>query len=264
MHTFEVYVKNERKMCYRAARTGRAMTRCIHMSQDAFPIQLHSGHRTRVWDRYLQTAFDGFAEHEIMEFILFQVIPRVDVNALAHRLIDRFGSLAGVLDAPLAELVTVDGVGERTAKYLHTLPDISRAYAMSKTKNTDVMDSLEKVEAYLRALYTGEVSEKMYLLVLDNAHRLIQCRFIAEGTVNQVNVNMRRIVEFALRDGAAALILAHNHPGGLAIPSREDISMTSTLEEILHLVGIPLIDHVVVSDHSCAGIRGRLPSTSAL
>ena len=134
--------------------------------------RLHAGHRKRIWERYLQTGLDGFAEHEVLEFILMQVRPRVDVNPTAHRLIDRFGSLANVLDAPVGDLMTVPGVGIKTARYLHLLPDIHRAYTKSRSRETTVLDTVDKTGAYLQALYTGETVEKLYMLVLDNGMQL--------------------------------------------------------------------------------------------
>lgn len=214
--------------------------------------KLHAGHRERIWERYAQAGLDNFAEHEILEFILMQTIPRMDVNPAAHRLIDRFGSLAGVLEAPVADLVSIPGIGEKTARYLHLLPDLFRAYMRSKEKEVDALDTLDKVGTYLRALFTGETDEKLYILLLDNSMHLLGCHLLAKGTVNQVSVNKRQILELVIRGRASSVILAHNHPHGLAIPSSQDRQITSTVESLLYELGVCLVEHIIVTDHNYA------------
>lgn len=222
------------------------------MKYEKNPAALHAGHRERVWARYQQAGLDAFAEHEILELILMQAIPRVDVNPTAHRLIDRFGSLAGVLDAPEAELREIPGVGEKAARYLHLLPAISRAYARFRGPDAAVLDTLDKAGAYLRSVFIGETEEKLYLLLLDNRMHLLGCSLLATGTVNQVNVNKRRIIELVIHSRAACVILAHNHPHGLAVASSQDRGVTAVIESLLGELGVCLVEHVIVTDHNYA------------
>ncbi len=228
------------------------------MANKKNPGELHTGHRERMWDRYMQAGLDSFAEHEVLELLLMQILPRVDVNPLAHRLIARFGSLNGVLGAPTGELETVEGVGPKTARFLHLFPDLYRAYARSQEQKTTVLDTLDKVGTYLQALYIGETEEKLYMLVLDNGMRLCDCHLLAEGTVNQVSVSKRKIIEHVIRDHASCVILAHNHPHGLAIPSSQDRQITAAVDSLLHELGVCLVEHIIVTDHTYTPTMGSI------
>ncbi len=226
---------------------------------------MHSGHRARMRDRYLCTGLDGFAPHEIMEFLLTYSIRRRDVNGPAHALIDRFGSVAGVLDASPEELCEVGGIGPDTALYLKLLMDICRRYSLDKCQSmTEAMDTEAKIKEYLQALYIGERKEKVYLLLFDNSMRLLDCSCVGEGSVNDVQADFRKIIELALFKHASAAVIAHNHPNGLAIPSAEDRRLTDEVIGILELIRVPLLEHMLVTDSLCVSIlrksRGVLRS----
>ena len=226
------------------------------MKQDiAVPQRsIHEGHRARLRERYARSGLDDFADHEILELLLTYVIPRVDVNQQAHALIGRFGSLSRVLDALPEELCEVDGIGPAAAQFLTMLPSSFRRYALDKCEVGETMDTLNKIGEYLRALYTGVNFERVYLLLLDNSMRLIDCVHLADGSVNCSNVTVRRVAELALLKHASAVVLAHNHPRGLAIPSGADHQVTQTVESALETLGIPLLEHIIVTENRYAPI----------
>ena len=134
---------------------------------------MHEGHRKRLRETFLKNGLDNFQSHNVLEMLLFYTIPRSDTNETAHRLMDRFGSLSAVLEAPVDELMKVKGVGERTAAFLHLIPEITRVYLKDKQENIKVLDTPEKVAAYLLPYFVGKTKENIVLLCLDNKLSLI-------------------------------------------------------------------------------------------
>ena len=217
----------------------------------------HKGHRNRLRDRYLRSGLDDYAEHEILELLLTYAIPRIDVNPMAHALIDRFGSLSGVMDASIEELTSVDGIGQSTAIMIHMLPEIFRRYEMDKLEPKETYETLAQIGEFLHALYVGVTVEKAYVLLFDNSRHMIGCHEIAEGTVNSVSVDVPKIARLCFRANAASVVLAHNHPRGLAIPSGDDIDMTHAVDSALHTLGIQLLEHVIVTENHYAPTMRR-------
>ena len=218
---------------------------------------LHAGHRERMRERFACTGGTGMAEHELLELLLFYAIPRCDTNDLAHRLIEEFGSLASVLEADEAALSAIEGMGGKSALFLSLAGEIARRYAKEKIapdERVSVYDSNEKIAAYLWPRFLGSRVERVYLLLFDNGMRMLDCFEVCEGGVSGVAVSTRRITERAYRKNAAAAILAHNHPNGLAVPSGNDIALTRQIDEALRLLEVPLLEHFVFSDRAWAPI----------
>ena len=211
-------------------------------------MSIHDGHRQRLKDRYLREGLDGFTEVQVLELLLFYVIPRKDTNPIAHALIDRFGSLAKVLDAPVSRLMSEGKLSENAAIYLSLVKDMGRCYEVSRTRNETILRSIRDCGDYLKPLFRGRQNETIFLLSLDAKLKVLGCRQVGEGSVNYASIPIRRCVEMALEDGASSVILAHNHPSGLAIPSGEDIQATRRLAAALSAVEITLADHIVVAD----------------
>ena len=214
----------------------------------------HAGHRKRLRERYVRSGMDDFADHEVLELLLTYAIPRVDVNEQAHALINRFGSVANVLDALPEELCEVDRIGPEAARFLTMLPCVFRRYAMDKVTPMKSMDTLAKIGEYLMALYTGVTFERVYLLLLDNSMGLIECVHMTDGSINTAEVNVRRIAELAYFKHASGVVLAHNHPRGLAIASGNDYQVTQDLESALEALGVPLLEHIIVTENRYAPI----------
>ena len=214
----------------------------------------HAGHRKRLRERYARSGMEDFAPHEVLELLLTYAIPRIDVNDQAHALIDRFGSVAGVMDATEEELTRVKGIGPEAARFLKMLPEVFRHYQLSSCDCRETYDTVAKLGDYLHALYTGVTVERVYLILLDNSLKLIDCIPLSEGSVNCSSVTVRTIAEHAFRGNAAAVVLAHNHPRGLAIPSGADLEVTQTVECALETIGVPLLEHLIVTENSYAPI----------
>ena len=224
------------------------------MTQETPVKNPHAGHRKRLRERYARSGMEDFAPHEVLELLLTYAIPRIDVNPMAHALIKEFGSVAGVLDATVEDLRKVDGMGPEAAMFLKMLPEVFRHYQLSGYDDGESYDTVAKLGDYLRALYTGVTVERVYLLLLDNSLRIKACIPLCDGSVNCSSVTVRTIAEHAFRENASAVVLAHNHPRGLAIPSGADLEVTQTVECALETIGVPLLEHLIVTENSCAPI----------
>ena len=211
----------------------------------------HGKHRERVRNLFLQSGLDGFSEHNVLELLLFYTIPQGDTNMTAHNLIDAFGSLQGVLDAPVEELKKVKGVGEYTAVFLSILPQLARRYFAGKAPDRVSMTDRESLTQYVKTLFIGMKTEMVFLLSFDVSGQLNHTVRLSEGGVKQVRMDNRRIMEAALRSDAVYAVLTHNHPGGVAAPSAEDASTTRTVANLLASVGIHLENHLIVAGEDC-------------
>lgn len=210
---------------------------------------VHDGHRERVRKRFLANDLNGFADHEVLELLLFYALPRGDVNPVAHALIDRFGSLSGVLSAPMELLTGVNGVGEQTAILLRLVPQIAQKARLAELERELVLNTRERVGDYLLELFSRERNEAVYQICLDGKGKLLACRRLGEGSASAVNLDIRQIVQNAILYTASSVILAHNHPSGVALPSQEDHAATLRVQAALETIDVRLEDHIVVADH---------------
>lgn len=211
-------------------------------------MAVHDGHRERLKERFRSEGLDGFTEVQVLELLLFYSVPRKDTNEIAHALLEKFGTLAQVLDANPADLEKVPGMGSSSALFLKLLSAAGRRYQISRTESATILRTLEQCGAYLQPRFFGRKHEAVFLLCLDAKCKVLGCKQVGEGSVNSAGVPIRRIVETALSANATMVVLAHNHPSGLALPSADDIQTTKRLAVALDTVEITLIDHLVFSD----------------
>jgi len=211
-------------------------------------MSVHNGHRQRLRARFLKEGLDNFEEVNALELLLFYCIPRKDTNELAHALLSHFGSFHQVLDATPEELMTVPGIGENAATFLPIIAAACRYYRVNQANSVTSLDTIEKCGDYLVNYFHGRKNETIILLCLDAKCKRIVCREIGEGSVNSASISARRVAEIALSVNATSVVLAHNHPSGVALPSTDDVQTTKMIAKSLHAVGIVLTDHIVVAD----------------
>ena len=209
---------------------------------------VHEGHRERLRARFAEHGLDSFNELNALELLLCYAIPRRDTNEIAHRLLDAFGSLSGVFQASMQELTSVPGIGENAATLILMVPQIVKKAHVSKAKETKIIRNSTDAGNYLLPYFLDEPDEIVMMLCLDNKRAVICCREMGRGVVNCVDANIRRMVETALKVKTTTVIVAHNHPNGVALPSREDDNFTRTLYRSLGLLGITLEDHIIVAN----------------
>lgn len=219
------------------------------------PKHRHTGHRERMKAEFLARGLEGWPDHRVLELLLFYTIPQGDVNDLAHELVERFGSLAGVLDASVEELKKVKGVGDHTAVFLRMLPAVLGRYQGARTRLSAIINSPEDAYAWLEPYFFGARNEMVYVLCLDGKRQVLGVRKVAEGSIEMAEVNTRRIAEEAIGLRAAQIYVAHNHVSNLAIPSQADWLTTDTLRGALRPIGIELIDHLVFVDGDMVSLK---------
>lgn len=223
-------------------------------------MSVHEGHRARRKEQFRAHGLDAFADHEVLELLLFYAMPRQDTNPVAHRLMEHFGSLNAVLSAERTELEEVEGIGEHAATLLSLIYPLCRRASVSTGPET-ILSSVEQAGRYFVSLFLGEREEKLYAACMDGKGRLLTCRLVSKGGGSSMDFSVRSIVEVALKCGASHVLLSHNHPSGVALPSREDNSATLAVYEALRSVGIELSDHIIVGGDDFVSLRhnGLLP-----
>ena len=215
---------------------------------------LHDGHRDRLRLRFEKEGGDAFASHELLELLLFYAIPRRDTNDLAHRLLEQFQTLDGVFGASLDELMKVEGIGRNTAIYIKTLNSVQRAREMEQRVSYKYYDTVDKIKDFLIPQFASLTEEHLYMLMFDGKMRLLDCKLLAKGSVSTLSVNMRSMLKAALDKNAVSVILAHNHPDGVAIPSQQDLLSTSSYTACFETLGVALLQHYVVVGRACTPI----------
>jgi DNA repair protein RadC len=223
---------------------------------------LHAGHRLRLKERFLEDP-ESLAQHELLELLLFYAIPRQNTNDLAHTLIEEFGSLSGVLEADPVRLSGVLGVKTATMTYLKAVGEaVRRAMEEKLSLGADdaVFDTPQKIASFVWPRFLGSREERVFALMFDNGMRLLDCYHVCDGSISGAPLSVRRIVQRAYAKGATGVILAHNHPGGVAVPSPEDHKVTHRMEEALRMMEIPLIEHYIFTDQTFSPIMSDCQS----
>lgn len=210
-------------------------------------MSVHDGHRERMKSSFKKNGLDSMNDVNALELLLFYAIPRRDTNVIAHALLDHFGSLSRVFSASIQELCAVEGVGENTAVLISMIPQLVRKSKVSDAEKITVIKNSKDAGKYLVPRFAFEQDEVALLVCLDSQKRVIGCFELGRGVVNKVSVDVRKVVELALRYKASSVILSHNHPDSFALPSLADTAMTEQIYRSLRLVGITLADHVIVS-----------------
>ncbi len=208
---------------------------------------LHDGHRERMRQRLLKNGMNSFADHEVLEWLLFHSIPRGDTNPIAHVLINTFGSLAGVLEASYDELMKVEGVGQTTALFLSNYRSVYQRYLFDRQGNQKrTFHDLETIAEYVTVTFMNYQVEVLHAIFLTSTFQLIRNEMISSGTPTSVRMDMRKFIELCLSTKATFVVLAHNHPSGLLLPSAQDVQTTIAAAEQLHRLDVHLMDHLII------------------
>lgn len=206
-----------------------------------------------------ESSFDALPEHEQLEVILFSVIHRGNTNEIAHRLLQKHGSIYGVLTADVDTLTEVEGVGKRVAEFLHSLPAVLGVVMRSKImyETGGGLENIEALKTYLFSLFADSISERVYVLFLNRKLQVIRFEKVGEGTIEDAYIDVVRIARSAVINNAAFVVLTHNHPSGTASPSAVDMTATREVKESLELLGVELLDHIIISGDRYYSFRER-------
>lgn len=217
---------------------------------------IHEHHRQRVKEKFRKYGLQGMAPHEVLELLLFFSVPQKDTNPIAHELINTFGSLRAVFDAPYEALVKVKGVGEHTATLLKLMVPLMRTYSENLgRKQKALLNNTDALGAYLLGKYFGYRKEMVSLICLDTTYNEIAFEKICDGDVTGADFSVRRVIEAVIKHTATYVVLAHNHPSGLALPSHMDIETTKQVAVALEHVGVRLLDHVILVEDDYVSLR---------
>jgi DNA repair protein RadC len=207
------------------------------------------GHRERLRERFEKDGFNGFHDYEVLEFLLTFIFRQGDVKPLAKVLIKTFGSFSKVLDAPVDELRNVNGMGKASALSLHAFRETMAYYFQNHiTVDKEQITKMSSLIEMLRASIGYKQNEILFAVFLNAKNEVLATKEMGEGTVSQASAFPRKIVEEALKQRATSIILAHNHPGGIAKPSEHDESITTEIQKALALVEISLQDHIILAN----------------
>ncbi len=218
------------------------------MNSEPKPKSIHAGHRARMREKLAKLGTEHFADHEILEMLLFYVIPRGDTNAIAHELLERFKGFRGVFEAKPEELRRISGFGEHSAALFSLIREVARRYFVSRYAKRLQLTTTQSIGTFIAPLFIGHRDEQIYLLCLDAKKQPVYGGFIRSGSRASAELDFSVVVATAVSVHAKFVVIAHNHPSGYAVPSEADISATLRLKRALKEVGIALLDHLVIAD----------------
>lgn len=218
----------------------------------------HNRHRERLDRKVREHGLEMLEPHEQLEYLLFAVIPRGDTNMLSHRLLERFITISGVINADVEELMSIEGVGRRTAMFLTSMPSllgiVERSIRISEPPR---LFEIEEIVEYASTYFHGKIVEAAYLFSLNSSFRLLAVSKLSEGSQNETYIHPVKAVKQAIRDNATVALVIHNHPCGNPNPSFEDIALSRILDDAFAAVDIKFADSVIISGGQSYSIRGN-------
>ncbi len=218
----------------------------------------NAGHRSRLRARFMSGGMAALAEYEIVELLLTCAIARRDVKPVAKSLMAKYGSVKAILNADPAELSAVEGMGEASACMVKFVRDLIPLYHLQTLERSSIeLDSVDKLIEFFRARMEHEKKEVLEMACFDPSLRLLPGGAVRlfEGSASSANVDIRQIVEKAIKLGASSIVIAHNHPNGDARPSRDDIAFTRRLSLACRPIRLDFIEHLIVASGATFSFR---------
>lgn len=218
---------------------------------------IHSNHRKRLDRKVEEFGIEMLEQHEQLEWLLFSVIPLGDTNEMAHKLLERFVTIAGVLNADPDELKEIAGIGKRAAMFLTQLPAMLGIVERSMVDSPVCFKVREERERFMKSFFHGKLTESAYMFCLNSSYRLLGVKRLNDGGTGEIAVNPIQVAKTAMRDCASAVVVAHNHPCGSLNPSVNDIHVTRILMGIFDTLGIEFCDSIIVAGEDICSLRQR-------
>lgn len=218
---------------------------------------LHEGHRQRVKKRFLKHGLDSFTDVQFLETLLFYAVPKKDTNETAHLLLNKFGSVRKVFAASYEDLIKINGVGDNAASLIKFFQMGSKKYMELSFEDEDevLVNNPEKLMDYCQGLFLGMKKEAVYVIALDADLAIINAEQLCNGETDKVWISFRKLADFVYRNSCTRIAIAHNHPGGIEMPSRHDMSATEEIAEFLDQIEVELVDHVIVGKGGALSLR---------
>ena len=219
----------------------------------------HHGHRERLRKKFLLGDIDNLEDHEILELALFYAIPRKNTNEISHKLLDKFGSLSAVFDAPINALKEVHGIGDSSALFIKLVRSLTRLYHEQKYSSDKKCLSMEEINKLLMRKFIGRNEEAVAIALLDAKGKILFDGVINKGSVSGVDLYVRKMIELVTLYNASSIVMAHNHPSGIAVPSPDDLKSTEKIYDLFHAMSVSLLDHIIVADDDYISLRQTFP-----
>ena len=211
--------------------------------------QHYEGHRQRARQKLLELGADKLQDYEMVELMLFLIFKRKDVKPLAKELLIRFKSIDKILNAPIAELIKVPGIGEKAAEAIKIINGITLLALKSRVIHRNHINCFDDVINYCKINMKNLIAEELRVLFLNAINEIIADEVMQKGDINSVNIYPRMIARRCLELGAIGVILIHNHPSGDPTPSRDDVFVTKRIKNALTVFDISLQDHIIIADN---------------
>ncbi len=209
---------------------------------------IHAGHRNRLKEEIVSADItEPKPPVKLLEMLLFYGTPQKDTSPMAHELIKTFGSFSGVLEADIDDIQKVSGITKNSASLIKLMLPVLRTYTLEKYEFNEILKSLDEVGDYIFGKYFAINKECLSLLCLNHLGKVLSFEIIMTGSVDSVGLSVRDIVSKAIKSNATAIVIAHNHPGGIALPSKQDIIVTRELKSALSTISVELLDHIIIS-----------------
>ena len=215
----------------------------------------NAGHRERLRRRFREHNLDIFQDYEALELLLLYVARQQDMKPVAKRLTEKFGSFSAVLDAPVEELMVIEGVGEAAITLLLFVKQAAARYLEQRSRLKATPQDLSDVISACRLKMGSLPHEQFRLISLNASFVIVGEDIVAEGTIDQATVYPRKVVELAIKRGATTLIFVHNHPSGDVTPSEMDKLITRSLVLAARAVGVTVYEHIIVSSNGHFSFR---------
>ena len=217
-------------------------------------VNIHEGHRARMRQRFRETGFDGFNDHEVLEMLLYYACPRKNTNDIAHQLIAKFGSFAGVLEAEYDDLISTKNISENTAILFRMITEILPVYYNSRSEGI-MFDTIEKIMRMFEPYFIGLTHEELRMACFDNNLRMLSNILVSSGTQYSAEISLRTIIKEALRTNAVSVVICHNHPHCDETASPEDREATKQISQALRMINVELIDHIIITEERTYSLR---------
>lgn len=212
---------------------------------------LHDGHRERMLSKFEKNGFSLFEEHEKLEMILFYGVPRRNTNELAHELLNKYRTIANVMDAPKRELLEFDGFTTRTYQLFQMIKETYALYEIEKKAYKTYMTTKDEFRSFFQLYFVTEKQEQVAIICLDSVGKVLRTQKIGSGNTGESFFNLQEMVKIMIDCSATEIVIAHNHPGNNSHPSQDDIDSTVQIKQSLDSLGFRLLDHFIVCENDC-------------
>ena len=218
-------------------------------------MSIHDGHRERLRRRFVREGIASFSDHNILELLLFFSKPMGDTNPTAHRLIERFGSLSGVMDAPVEELCKVNGIGESSAVLIKFMRELSKIYAEDAVKDGTIFCSTTDFIKYTLRFYADKSKNRVSIVFVDGKRKVIGHHIIEGKSIVEANRDKRELLECIMKYNTINVVIAYNNHSDEAVPSSEEVKAMKEIYALLKSIGMIVIDYIMFSRYESMSIR---------